>query len=72
VISMPKKRKSDFISGLNTVGRVAFGLIVPIFVGFFLGDYLDKRFSTEPWLTLFFLMLGIVIGFAGLYKSLNS
>jgi F0F1-type ATP synthase assembly protein I len=35
-------------------------LIVSPLVGFFLGDYGDKRFHTSPWLSL----AGLVLGFA--------
>lgn len=35
-------------------------LIVSPLVGFFLGNWLDRRFHTSPWLT----MLGLVLGFA--------
>lgn len=72
VVFMPKKSPKHDFSGLNTASKIAFGLLIPILGGFFLGHYLDNRFSTEPWLTLLFLMLGVVIGFAGVYRSLNS
>jgi F0F1-type ATP synthase assembly protein I len=29
-------------------------------VGFFIGDWLDKQFHTQPWLMLFFLVLGFI------------
>ena len=35
-------------------------LIVSPLVGFFLGDFGDKRFHTSPWLSL----AGLVLGFA--------
>lgn len=35
-------------------------LIVSPLVGVFLGNWLDKRFHTSPWLTL----AGLVLGFA--------
>jgi len=69
---MPQKPRKPNYGGFNTVSRIAFGLLIPILVGFFLGTYLDNRFSTDPWLTIIFLMLGIIIGFAGLYKGLTS
>lgn len=35
-------------------------LIVAPLVGFFLGNWLDKRFRTTPWL----MIVGLVLGFA--------
>ena len=37
-------------------------LIVSPLVGFFLGDFGDKRFHTAPWLGLLGLALGFVAG----------
>lgn len=37
-------------------------LIVSPLVGFFLGDFGDKRFHTSPWLALLGLTLGFVAG----------
>ena len=34
-----------------------------IFIGLGLGVWLDRKFHTEPWLTLIFLVFGIVAGF---------
>ena len=37
-------------------------LIISPLVGFFLGDFGDKRFHTSPWLALAGLLLGFVAG----------
>lgn len=37
-------------------------LIVSPLGGFFIGDWLDGRFGTAPWLTMIFLVLGFVAG----------
>ena len=31
-------------------------------IGFFIGDWLDKKFYTAPWLMLGFLILGFIAG----------
>ena len=36
--------------------------------GFFLGNYLDKKLHTEPWLTFVMIMLGFV---AGVRETIN-
>jgi len=34
-----------------------------IFIGLGLGVWLDRKFDTSPWLTLIFLVFGIIAGF---------
>jgi len=66
---MPKYSKSP-LARVGSAGRIASGLVLPILVGFFLGDYLDKRIGRSgPWMTLILLMLGVVAGFAWLYRA---
>jgi ATP synthase protein I len=44
----------------STLGlQVAFAIVI----GYFLGQYLDKKFNTSPWLTYIFLVFGIIAGF---------
>ena len=37
----------------------------------FIGNLLDRRFETDPVLTLVFLVLGLVVGFTGAYRQLS-
>ena len=49
--------------GLRTAGlllAIPTLLIVSPLVGFFIGNWLDRRFHTEPWLGI----AGLVVGFA--------
>jgi ATP synthase protein I len=50
------------------------GLLLPssIIVGLFMGYWLDKLLGTRPWLTLSFLVLGIVSGFLSLFRGLKK
>jgi F0F1-type ATP synthase assembly protein I len=57
------KRPDD--SGLRsaaTLVAIPSLLIVSPLVGFFLGDFADKRFHTAPWLAIVGLVLGFVAG----------
>ncbi|MGB9596448.1 MAG: AtpZ/AtpI family protein [Candidatus Poribacteria bacterium] len=63
------KRSRSPISGIGSVGKITMGLVLPIFVGFFLGNYLDNEFGTNPLFTLALILLGIFSGFAWLYKT---
>jgi len=62
-----KKEKSPFIYA-GWVLKISFGLMFPIFAGFFLGTYLDKLLGLSPLLTLILLLAGILSGFGWLYR----
>ena len=49
---------------LSTTG-IAMGL--SIVLGFLIGYYLDKKFDTEPWFFIIFMIFGIVAAFRNLY-----
>ncbi|MXW35921.1 MAG: AtpZ/AtpI family protein [Chloroflexi bacterium] len=36
-----------------------------------IGNLLDRRFDTDPVLTLAFLVLGLLVGFTGAYRQLS-
>jgi ATP synthase protein I len=46
------------------------GFSVAIGVG--IGYGLDRYFHTGPWLTLIFLLLGVVAGFRGLFSLMKD
>ena len=65
---MPKHSKSP-LARAGSAGKIASGLLFPILLGFFLGDYLDKKIGwSGPWMTLILLMLGVAAGFGWLYR----
>jgi len=47
------------------------GLMFPasILVGFAIGHILDKWLKTDPWLTLIFILYGILAGFYNLFSQ---
>ncbi len=47
---------------------IPFILALAPIVGFLLGQYLDKRFQTRPWLSVILLALGFV---AGVRETIN-
>lgn len=49
----------------STVG-LEMGLSV--LIGLFVGQWLDKRLGTEPWLLLVFLLFGMVAGFRSIFR----
>lgn len=47
------------------------GLMFPasILVGFFIGHFLDRWLKTDPWLTVVFIIYGILAGFFNLFSQ---
>ncbi len=41
-------------------------------IGAAMGYYLDKYFNTSPWLTIIFLILGVVAGFRSLFSLMKD
>ena len=41
-------------------------------IGVVIGYYLDRYFKTRPWLTLIFLIFGVVAGFRSLFSLIKD
>ncbi len=53
---------------LMQASSVGINLVLSTFVGLAMGYGLDSLFNTSPWLTLIFLILGIIAGFRELFR----
>lgn len=56
----PRKSTGETVRTAGMLLAIPTLLIVSPLIGFFAGDWLDRRFRTSPWLGI----LGLVIGFA--------
>lgn len=63
-------RRPDGPSPLQFAG-LGFELAVPLLVGVFGGQWLDRRFGTTPWLLLVGAMLGAAAGMLSLYRRIK-
>lgn len=61
-----KKETSKTIKELAYYSSLGLSVALAIFIGLFLGVWLDGKFGTKPVLTLVFLGLGIAAGFRNL------
>jgi ATP synthase protein I len=61
-------KESRELIGLSTLGL---GLVFSTFIGLGIGLGLDKVLHTRPYLTLVFLVLGIVAGFVNIFRSVK-
>lgn len=55
---------------MGLLSSLGITLVVSTLVGFVIGYYLDRWLGSSPWLTLVFLLLGIVSGFVQVFRAL--
>ena len=53
------------------ITQLSINMLVPVFMCLFIGIWLDKRLGTG-WLTLVFLILGIMGGIRGVYSLIHN
>jgi ATP synthase protein I len=63
-----KKRDVGFTGGLSYVLSFGFTMAAAIVTAYFLGTWLDRKFGTEPWLLIGFLLWFIVAAFVKLFQ----
>jgi ATP synthase protein I len=62
------KKKPDSIWGeLGYFASLGMSFAIAVFMGFFLGLWLDRKFDTSPALMLIGLAIGIAAGFRNIY-----
>ena len=61
------KDSRGLLKGLAMVTSIGISMVVATFIGLLIGMYLDKVFSTEPYLTIIFLIFGIAAGFRNIF-----
>ena len=54
---------------VSTASVIGLHMVVAVFIGFGAGLFLDKFFNTAPWLTIIFLLVGIIAGFKNLVSQ---
>lgn len=63
-----KQEKVSFDKALSLTTELGLSIALPIAGGAFLGNILDKKFTTQPRMTLFFIFLGLIIAAVNFYK----
>jgi ATP synthase protein I len=66
--------KEDTRKALRLVGlasTLGLTIVIATFIGLALGLWLDRVFNTSPWLTVIFLIVGIVAGFRNFYLFMS-
>ena len=67
---MSEERRQLFKT-LGFLSSIGISMVVATFIGLAMGYYLDKWLGTSPWLTLIFLVLGIISGFRNIFILTN-
>jgi len=49
--------------------RMATDLVAALFVGGFMGYWIDRGLGTKPWMMILFLFVGFAAGFMNIYRS---
>lgn len=63
-----KGQRPEYIRLLAMAGSMGISIVLATVIGLAIGYYLDNHvFDTAPWLTLIFLVLGIIAGFRNIY-----
>lgn len=67
-----KEQEPGVFKGLAMLSSMGIAMVVSTFIGLLIGIYLDKLFSTKPWLTIIFLFFGIAAGFKNIYETIKK
>jgi ATP synthase protein I len=63
---------SKQLKAFARLGAVGMELAVSTVVGLLGGRWLDQKLSTEPFLTIVGLLLGVAAGFVSLFRALKA
>ena len=66
------KRDYRYLKELAYYSSIGLSVALSIFIGLGIGVYLDRRFDTNPWLTLIFLGLGIAAGYRNIGLAIKK
>ncbi len=59
--------KKELFKSLGLLSTIGISMVASTLIGLAMGYYLDRWLETSPWLTLLFLLFGIVAGFRNIF-----
>lgn len=62
------KKMMGAMKNLALISQLGISMLVPIFGCLFIGNYLDEKLGTKPFLLFIFIVLGVGAAFVNLYK----
>ncbi|MDJ0782480.1 MAG: AtpZ/AtpI family protein [Desulfosarcinaceae bacterium] len=67
-----KRETRRYLKELAFFSSIGLSVALSIFIGLAIGVYLDRRFATSPWLTLLFLVFGILAGYRNIGLAIKK
>lgn len=72
VFSM-KRENTRYLRQMAYFASVGLSMSLSVFIGLGIGVYLDRKvFGTTPWLTIIFMIFGIVAGFRNIGLAIRK
>lgn len=62
------KNKFQIYENLAFVSQIGIMMVVPIFLGVYIGNWIDEKLNTGSIFLLIFVVLGVASSFLNLYK----
>lgn len=60
--------KRSFYRQFGRISAIGLEMGLSVAIGLAIGYLLDRYFNTKPWLTIIFLILGVIAGFRSLFS----
>jgi len=60
-----------YVDSLLRASLIGIHMVASTFIGLAMGYFLDKWLQTGPWLTMLFLLFGIVGGFTNMFREVK-
>ncbi|MDQ5985064.1 MAG: hypothetical protein CSYNP_00768 [Syntrophus sp. SKADARSKE-3] len=67
-----KKEQNRAYTQMAYASSIGIGMVLAVFGGLFLGNFLDNKLGTSPFFTFLLLLMGIVAGFRSLYQLIRN
>ena len=67
-----KRETREYLNQIATGTSMGLQWGLSVLIGLAIGVWLDSRFSTFPWLTLIFLVMGVIAGFRNYYRFIRQ
>jgi ATP synthase protein I len=67
-----KNETKEQIRLVGLASTVGMSVVFAIFIGLAIGYWLDTKFGTSPFLTLLFLVMGVIAGFQNYHRFMKK
>lgn len=66
----PASRRTKRAYNALSASSVGLELGISVIIALLFGMWLDRRFGTQPWLMLAFLVIGLIAGFRNVFRAI--